>query len=496
MQVQVSMSAVNLESAPSYEAISYTWGSPNMSHRILINELPFYTTKSAFDVLRGRSSFWRTRVLWIDSICINQDDNDEKGKQIHLMREIYQNCSRVIVWLGNHGGILTSLLSTSFLYHLSSPSYGPLSIPLMGSRDGGPAANFNYIRLQCLSWFLNNPWFERVWIVQEVALPRVVHVVHNGQYLDWDVLAEAAKSFMGPQGFELTELLQCTRGGRRARRTLDKIRTISKIRQNSFLNNVLYRHLRRILELFYQIIETGVPDIFEGFPAESMEQVAETSEDPEFVQTSQKIFGESTRKLLTLHLLLKTFAFLKSTEDVDKVYALIGLITDDSGAQFTPTYPMSPQILFTEIARYLLSTQDPFCVLHCAGIGHKRKYEDLPSWAPDWTTTPRVYDLSPSNPRYSPNTYKSSGDSEAQVAVCLGREAMHVRAIYVDEIAALGTEHTPRDEEEEPIMNSKGHQFYAKDHRKNVKWHSEAWSLAQEKANPPLKTRRDLKEAF
>jgi hypothetical protein len=45
-------------------------------------------------------------------------------------------------------------------------------------------------------------------------------------------------------------------------------------------------------------------------------------------------------------------------------------------------------------------------------------------------------------------------------------------------------------------MNSKDHQFYAKDHRKNVKWHSEAWSLAQEKANPPLKTRRDLKEAF
>lgn len=100
--------------------------------------------------------------------------------------------------------------SLSLLYHLSSTSYGPLSIPRAHEKDGGPAANFNYIRCQCLSWLLNNPWFERVWIVQEVALPRVVYIVYSGQYLDWNVLAEAAKSFVGPQGLELTEVLQST----------------------------------------------------------------------------------------------------------------------------------------------------------------------------------------------------------------------------------------------------------------------------------------------
>ncbi|KAN0102558.1 hypothetical protein V8E51_010871 [Hyaloscypha variabilis] len=74
-QVQIGLEEVSLDSAPPYEVISYTWGeNPKNTKKIFIDGLPFYTTPSTFNVLRSRSSPWKTRVLWIDSSCINQDD--------------------------------------------------------------------------------------------------------------------------------------------------------------------------------------------------------------------------------------------------------------------------------------------------------------------------------------------------------------------------------------------------------------------------------------
>ncbi|PMD13760.1 hypothetical protein NA56DRAFT_545470, partial [Hyaloscypha hepaticicola] len=91
---------VSLDSAPPYESLSYTWGDPKRTKKIFVNGLPFYTTPSTFNVLRSRSSPWKTRVLWIDSICINQEDVAERSSQVLLMGEIYRCCSRAIVCLG------------------------------------------------------------------------------------------------------------------------------------------------------------------------------------------------------------------------------------------------------------------------------------------------------------------------------------------------------------------------------------------------------------
>ncbi|PMD42901.1 hypothetical protein L207DRAFT_390301, partial [Hyaloscypha variabilis F] len=118
-----------------------------------IDGLPFYTTPSTFNVLRSRSSAWKTRVLWIDSIFINQEDLEERSKQVLLMGEIYRRCSRAIVCLGeSFGSIITSIGAMSLIHDLASDS------PLF--------------RLPLLVILLSNPWFSRVWVVQEVAHPK------------------------------------------------------------------------------------------------------------------------------------------------------------------------------------------------------------------------------------------------------------------------------------------------------------------------------------
>ena len=99
--VKCELSIHRMDSRPSYEAISYTWGDPSQSRSVIINGYKLEVNSNAFNILQDRATFLRTRTIWIDSICINQVDKEEKSVQIPLMREIYSRASRVLVWLGS-----------------------------------------------------------------------------------------------------------------------------------------------------------------------------------------------------------------------------------------------------------------------------------------------------------------------------------------------------------------------------------------------------------
>ncbi|KAI1012204.1 hypothetical protein LB503_004529 [Fusarium chuoi] len=85
---------------PKYEALSYVWGEPDFSEPIILNNHTFFITPSLkyiLSCLRQRDD--QPRVIWVDAICINQSDVEERGHQVALMREIYSNCQRDIAWL-------------------------------------------------------------------------------------------------------------------------------------------------------------------------------------------------------------------------------------------------------------------------------------------------------------------------------------------------------------------------------------------------------------
>ena len=86
---------------PEYEAVSYTWGAGEFSGVIHIGGKPRPVSSTVEDLLYHRSSHFRSRFLWVDQICINQADNDEKARQIPLMRDIYRGAAKTIIWLDN-----------------------------------------------------------------------------------------------------------------------------------------------------------------------------------------------------------------------------------------------------------------------------------------------------------------------------------------------------------------------------------------------------------
>jgi hypothetical protein len=83
-----------------YEALSYVWGSPGEKLPIFIHGHSFDVTvnlRAALSRLRNHSM---ERTLWVDAICIDQQNLRERGHQVQLMAKIYGQANRVVVWLG------------------------------------------------------------------------------------------------------------------------------------------------------------------------------------------------------------------------------------------------------------------------------------------------------------------------------------------------------------------------------------------------------------
>jgi hypothetical protein len=105
---------VRLYDLPEYEAISYCWGDLTDKVTIECNSVRIAVTKSFHGALRNFRYAARPRILWADAICIDQNNSQEKTHQVQLMREIYQQASRVLVWLGEEAdgsGELPSLIT-------------------------------------------------------------------------------------------------------------------------------------------------------------------------------------------------------------------------------------------------------------------------------------------------------------------------------------------------------------------------------------------------
>lgn len=88
-----------------YEALSYAWGEPNPQARIYINGSKVLgVTQNCYEALFHLRQRFHRRVLWIDAICIDQNDNDdstrERNHQVRFMFEIYARARTVLVWLG------------------------------------------------------------------------------------------------------------------------------------------------------------------------------------------------------------------------------------------------------------------------------------------------------------------------------------------------------------------------------------------------------------
>lgn len=89
---------------PNYFALSYCWGDPTLNDEINIDGRVLHITASCGSALRRMLRGKMERLIWVDSICINQATSSEalaeRGRQVAVMDEIYRNAEQVNVHLG------------------------------------------------------------------------------------------------------------------------------------------------------------------------------------------------------------------------------------------------------------------------------------------------------------------------------------------------------------------------------------------------------------
>jgi len=99
--IQADLSIIDLDQQPQFTALSYVWGlrSPQLK-TVTIGTCIFDVTDNCHSALKHLRRKLGTFVIWIDALCINQEDGQEKSEQMPLMGDIYSRARATYIWLG------------------------------------------------------------------------------------------------------------------------------------------------------------------------------------------------------------------------------------------------------------------------------------------------------------------------------------------------------------------------------------------------------------
>jgi hypothetical protein len=176
--------------AIEYEALSWRWSDETQSpHSIILIGSDGKTRKKRVSKTLGLAMKYlrreKDRILWIDAICINQSDMEERSSQVSIMSLIYTHAQRVCVWLGEDDydsrNAITFIREVSRAATHGDVEYGddPVQIPMWRS----------------FLAFMQREWFTRRWVVQEIVMAAEASVYCGSDELQWQDLAIAVVVF-------------------------------------------------------------------------------------------------------------------------------------------------------------------------------------------------------------------------------------------------------------------------------------------------------------
>ena len=336
--VSLEMQCFPLDNHPKYNALSYCWGTKPRSQPIVCNGGNLLITPTLTATLKALAATEQSSEIawiWIDQICINQDDLDERAQQVSLMRDIYRNAERTLIYLGRElPGLATATGILDRFWRLSrdyrtdgadSSGSQAVTITIQQYESAGLPDETDPV-WETLEELLLRPWFGRAWIIQEVALSsRPPRLLCGAVELSWEKLVEAAV-WLSAACYDYTPLSMSD--------SADLIwRAISSI--------VLHHELR-----------------------------------------------QRQHRLWELRALLEYTGSSSSTDPRDKVYSLLGLAAEAAAADvampaaLVVSYSKSIRDVFRDVTRYIIESSRDLTILY--HIRYTADWEAYPSWVVDF----------------------------------------------------------------------------------------------------------------
>lgn len=341
-----------------YAAISYVWGDPNDRVPIICDGRIIEVTINLADALSHIRDWTESRFVWADAVCINQEDDTEKGHQVKRMGKVYENAEEVLVWLGSDD---EGIAEDCFNLIRETNEYLDHQYEIYGSAIGMPIItkaspiSFDKSRWAKVRALVGMPWFTRLWVVQEAALAKQCMLLWGNNQLG-----------------------------------------LAEVCELSFFVN--YR--KDLVSLVGQI---GTGKVGDSFDAQCTYQSAKS-----WMRTKPLIKSShgSSNKLLFLEV-LRSGRSMNSTFGVDRVFAFLGNPLarkyGEDELVVEPDYSKSIQEVYFEMAcsllahpreaPYLLSFVDHHNNESVEGTTLGRD-DAFPSWVPRWDKYWRQYSIS------------------------------------------------------------------------------------------------------
>lgn len=226
---------VDLDDSPTFAALSYTWGHPDIesagtpeaSEAILVNNIRVIVPTNLFDLINEfrkgiDDAIWPSisgvQWIWIDRICVNQDDQTEKTSQVGLMHRVYGQAIRTLCWIGRNGrrsepeyepddpmdpdvpaevsGVLSSLSTHETVtdeeiarlmgHDGDTLEFGRGLLSRLGLSERANCVNAGPV--QAVYSFFNKAWFFRVWTMQEMALAKGITLIWGSERFDYSII--------------------------------------------------------------------------------------------------------------------------------------------------------------------------------------------------------------------------------------------------------------------------------------------------------------------
>ncbi|KAK0610758.1 heterokaryon incompatibility protein-domain-containing protein, partial [Immersiella caudata] len=166
LKLKLERFCLDSDECPPFAALSYMWGDAPTHQDITINDRTFSITHNAFlflNTLRKHQARRHLEWIWMDSICINQADPNERNHQVRLMQKIYGLAEHVFFHIGEE----TQLAEKAF-----DLKYTKIDGQLWRRWENGGLPKI--VMLDLVRVFNGSRYSRRLWIVQELVLGRQV----------------------------------------------------------------------------------------------------------------------------------------------------------------------------------------------------------------------------------------------------------------------------------------------------------------------------------
>ncbi|KAL8830970.1 MAG: hypothetical protein Q9170_005494 [Blastenia crenularia] len=365
-----NLKIVSLREAPFYEAISYCWGDPTGTQDIEINGCTTTIAASLLGALRRfRFEAEYSRGLWADALCINQNDTLERNAQVRLMAQIYSQAHCVLIWLGEHDTNTETAFSI-----LKDLARGTSMAKLQRNEE------IPYITPTAILTIFSRPWFQRLWVVQEVLLAEQAHLFCGAYHVDFDTIKSLVALYIEKHGiFDMEGSLQ------------DRL--------NSDISQV-------INQFFH-----------------------------EYLGTISDIQHHQDNKNLAV-LLINKCRKLRCKEPRDKIYGLLHLMRMEDAIEVNYDRPLLD--VYRDAALiYIQRTEGPLILLDAFRRDFSQLTVDWPSWVPDWRRLP-IAKSRTSGDWGDKLSYNATLDAIYEIPKVLNFSIMTVKAILHSTLDVVG----------------------------------------------------------